>query len=461
MSIEHNSLLASMLLVALAVPVVGCSNAAGTDTNASDTGTTDGAAASGAEADGSAGNDTTPETMPGGASADEGGVGADDGGNTEDGGVDGDGLGPADFDDDELDPPSQGGTITFQEIGAPGWYPSRRDPEVGPCDAYDANGCCMARRDIDGDQMTPWDEDLVFTLRGPMLIKQFAAYRPLGEEAGDWSMVSGWSDDAPASSQGVAFHGNDAESGFSGAVGTECLVDVTTDRSFECGAGSEPFCPESANPQHLGWEGSKLFVLLAAMPHVDQQAVGEPCSDNMAGNWWDAPWIGLSLGELTRAGAFSDCQCYAKSPDEWWLGDGCGQFNVFEVVNDNNEYRNLDVFSTNFFGYGGYVGGGPCGAQCDVSLLGDGVDLIDKSGPAEASEGAVGSPAQAPGAAFIRPSNGYRYFLILMDVESRTVQLGVVHPSQIPAAIDGLLPNLPAALPRTAVDAVLELRLPQ
>ena len=39
--------------------------------------------------------------------------------------VDPDGLGPASFDDDELDPPSHSGTITFEQIGAPGWYPSR------------------------------------------------------------------------------------------------------------------------------------------------------------------------------------------------------------------------------------------------------------------------------------------------------------------------------------------------
>src|SRR5690242_19715356 len=49
----------------------------------------------------------------------------------------GGGLGPAEFDPDDLDAPSHGGTITFQEIGAPGWYPSRRDPAVGPCDAYE------------------------------------------------------------------------------------------------------------------------------------------------------------------------------------------------------------------------------------------------------------------------------------------------------------------------------------
>jgi hypothetical protein len=46
--------------------------------------------------------------------------------------------------------------------------------------------------------------------------------------------------------------------------------------------------------------------------------------------------------------------------------------------NHNNSSKNLDVFSTNFFGYAGYVGEGPCGAQCNVSNLAAQADLIDK-----------------------------------------------------------------------------------
>ena len=57
---------------------------------------------------------------------------------------------------------------------------------------------------------------------------------------------------------------------------------------------------------------------------------------------------------------------------------------------------------------------------------------------AEATTGAVASPARGPGAAFRRPSLGHRYFLILLDERSRSVQLGVVHPS---AREDMLLTN--------------------
>jgi hypothetical protein len=198
------------------------------------------------------------------------------------------------------------------------------------------------------------------------------------------------------------------------------------------------------------------------MPHAEE-GVGTPCSDTTDGNWYDAPWLGLSLGELVRAGAFSSCQCYAKNPDEWYLGDGCGQFNVFEVVNDNNEYRNLEVFSTNFFGYAGYVGEGPCGSACDVSALDDAVDLIDKSENTEAAAGGIAGPAPigGPGVAFRRPTEGYRYFLVLLDVSTRTVQLAVVHPEQIPDALAPLLPALPDTIVHDVVSQVIDLRLPQ
>ncbi|MFV8749559.1 DUF2403 domain-containing lipoprotein [Nannocystaceae bacterium ST9] len=427
-----------MRLMTLAAVVSGCA----TDP-ASDEGSTDDEADvgdNGDDGDGDEGSSTGPMPPP----------------------VDG-GLGPAEFGEGELDPASHGGTITFQTIGAPGWYPSRRDPALGPCDAYETDSCCLAQHEVAGDALTPWDEDLILTLRGPLLAKQIAVYQPSESEAGDaWALVSAWDSRTPASAQGIAFHGEDTEStGFAGAVGTECLVDVSTDAAFACGPGSSPYCPESDDARHYGWSGSKLFVLLAKMPHADEVAVGTPCSEGTDGNWYDAPWLGLSLGELVRAGAFSDCQCYAKNPAEWWLGDGCGQFNVFEVVNDNNEFRNLEIFSTNFFGYAGYVGEGPCGSTCDVSNLAPDVDLIDKTTHEEASMGALASPEGGPGAAFRRPSEGYRYFLIHLDVATRTVQLGIVHPEAVPSELGSLLPSLPAEVSQATIDALLGLRLPQ
>ena len=362
----------------------------------------------------------------------------------------------------DLDPPSHGGTITFHSIGAAGWFPSRRDPATGPCDAYMASGCCLAKNNITSDALTPWDEDLILTLRGPMQVKQLAVYQPDTTMSGPWTLVSAWDASSAGMPRGLSFDGNKTETaGFSGTVGTECLVNVATSQSFTCGPGSSPYCPPPAagKSAHTGWAGSKLFVLLATMPHADN--VGSPCSKDTTGNWYDAPWVGLSVGELVRAGSFVSCQCYAKDPTKGYLADGCGQFNVFEVVNDNNSYKNLDVFSTDLIDYSGYVGEGPCGPKCNVSTLAPEVDLIDKAKDVEASAGAISNPTKGPGAALRRPVAGYRYFLILLDVATRTVQLAIVHPSVIPGTIAPLLPSLPASIDASTLDAVRGLRLPK
>jgi hypothetical protein len=66
----------------------------------------------------------------------------------------------------------------------------------------------------------------------------------------------------------------------------------------------------------------------------------------------------------------------------------------------------------------------------------------------------------APSAALRRPEAGYRYFVILLDVASRTVQLGIIHPQKIPASMASLLPGLPASVAQTTIDALVQLRLP-
>ena len=242
----------------------------------------------------------------------------------------------------------------------------------------------MAKNNITSDQLTPWDEDLIVTLRGPIIVKQFVVYQQEAD-ASRWGVVSSWDARSAGSPHGIAFNGNaTAKTAFaSGSIGSQCVVDVSTDQNFPCGAGSSPFCPTPGAGQHKykGWAGSKMFVMLASMPHVGTADVpdAQNCSNDAANNWHDAPWIGISHGELVRAGAFGSCQCYAKDPAKWYLGDGCGQINAFEVVNDNNAYKNLDVFSTNFFGYQGYIGEGPCGAKCNTATLGADVDLIDKN----------------------------------------------------------------------------------
>lgn len=374
----------------------------------------------------------------------------------------GEGLGPATFTESELDAPSNGGTITYQNIGAPGWYPRLNDPAVGPCDVKQEGTCCLGKHDVTGNALTPWDQDLILTLRGPLTLKQLAVYQP-GASDDVWQLVSSWDERLKNAPRGLAFSGNATDGApFAGAVGSECLVDVSSDSMFTCGAGSSPYCPPPFDGalRYHGFSGSKLFVLLARMPHAPD--VAGACSNGATtGNWYDAPWLGLSVGELIRAGAFSSCHCYAKDPANWHLGDGCGQFNAFEVINDNNAYKNLDIFSTNMFGYAGYIGEGPCGGSCDATQWNADADLIDKSKNGEAAQGGVVTPTSSSGTALRRPIQGYRYFLIALDTTTRSVQLAIVHPKRVPPALAPLLPDLPAKLERQAIDAVLSTRLPK
>jgi len=384
----------------------------------------------------------------GGATSPGQGGGSASGGATGTGGGPGGGLGP--FTGVDFGAVSNGGTITFQNIGAVGSYPSVCAPTGG--------ACCRQTLNITSAQLTPWDEDLIMTLRGPMDVRQFAAYQPATGQGSPWQLVSSWDARSPAGAKGIAFTG-DAAPGttFNGTIGSVCLVNVSTDRPFGCGPASSPYCAATSPNKNSGWSGSKMFVLLASMPRVGTGGINTAQSCAAATNGWtDAPWVGLSVGELIRAGAFSSCQCYDN-------GNGCGQFNALEVINDNDttgNYKNLDIFSSNFFSYGG-IFGGPCGTNnCKVAGLAAGVDLV--SGSMEAAQGALASqtPRQSPNAYFRRPSAGYRYFIILLDVNSRTVQMATIHPQNVPAALAALLPGLPQQVPQTAIDGILQLRLP-
>src|SRR5260221_10322071 len=142
------------------------------------------------------------------------------------------------------------------------------------------------------------------TLRGPLLLKQLVAYQPNPADASQWQLTSAWDDRSPASQNGVAFNGNKTEtSGFDGIIGTECLVDASSDRVFACGPGSVPYCPPSTTKKYYGWQGSKMIVLLSAMPYADSGKIAGPCSQGPTGGGDNAPRVGLGTGRRVRAGA--------------------------------------------------------------------------------------------------------------------------------------------------------------
>src|SRR5689334_15407689 len=227
---------------------VGGGSSATTASSTSSSATSTSAASGGATSSGAGGAASTVASAGGaggvgptgsGATGGSGGSGAGGSGGisgTGGSGATGGNVGAPQFKAGELGAPSNGGTITFQNIGKAGWFPSRRDPATGPCDFANAAGCCKTHFDIASDKLTPWDEDLIMTLRGPLVVKQLVAYQPVAGDATRWQLTSAWDDRSATSPKGAGFNGNRTETaGFNGVVGTECLVDVSTDRVFPCG----------------------------------------------------------------------------------------------------------------------------------------------------------------------------------------------------------------------------------
>lgn len=413
-----------------------------------------------------AGSSTAGSTVGGNGSsgASTGGTGnGTAGGPPLGGGPAGPSVGAAQFGAGDLDAASNGATLTFQNIGKMGSYPSRRAAKSASCDIKNTDTCCLTTQQVTSDKLTPWDQDLIVQLRGPMQVKQFVVYQPA---AGDqkWNVVSAWDSAKAAGATAIQFDGNATPGAkFTGTVGSQCVIDALTDKPFGCGDTSVPYCDAKAAgiPKNWGWAGSKLFVIAARMPMMGGNLIdaATACGQGTGNNWYNAPWIGVSLGELVREDKFGPCNCYGSiaSPLD---GKGCGQLNAFEVVNDNNDYQNFNLFSSNFFSYANNVGEGPCGKNCNVTGVGP-ADLIDKATSQPATKGGVTiAGGQAAHVAFRRPETGYRYFLILFDVATRQVQLAIIHPSKVPTAAATVLPTLPTSIDRTVIDGLLNMRLP-
>jgi hypothetical protein len=50
--------------------------------------------------------------------------------------------------------------------------------------------------------------------------------------------------------------------------------------------------------------------------------------------------------------------------------------------------------------------------------------------------------------------------MILLDERRRTIQVAIIHPENVPAVAAELLPELPAAIGRSSIDGLIDMRLP-
>jgi len=360
---------------------------------------------------------------------------------------------------------TRGGTMTFSNVGAAGWWPRRIDRDAGDaaCDYKDGTDtwgahCCMKKQATDSTHLAPFDQEMTLILKANN-VKQLAVYQPETATANTWQRVSDW-DRRTAKGTNLWFtQKGDGSAEFPGDLTkNDCTSYLSQAPMFACGAGSDYFCPNDPGVLHRGFTGSKLIVFLASMNFDDANVAA--CDGNGAGH--PGPWVAFVASELIRDGGRKWnglCNCYSKTGT---VGDGCGEINVFEVVMDNNDYSNREFASTGVRSFqAGHVGGAVCGSACDRKAFANDVEVVDAcakkaydSGP----EIVVGGDTD--GCPVWRRPDGDRYFFILLDERERAIQVAVIHPGAVPAPASALLPNVPASLPRSAIDALLALRLP-
>jgi hypothetical protein len=372
---------------------------------------------------------------------------------------------------------SRGGTLTFTNIGAVGYWGRRIEAEPGDprCDvqaetiSYSWGGsefCCRTKHEVTSDRLTPFNEQIALVLDGPLLVKQLAVYQPNGA-SGAWGLRSYWDRQAAQSPFNLHFVGPKDTTNFDGILGSNCSFHAMQTRPFQCGKGSDPYCPGS-KVDYEGWQGSKLFVLLASMPYADSPELqAKSCiAADQNEREQDSPWIGLGASELVRDGwsGYHPCHCFANT--NAGVGDGCGQINVFEVIAEASgaKWGNRDVISTGIRSYQvGSLGGSTCGIQgCGVEHFPENADLIDANHLVAMTHGAVidaDHRASADGPMWRRARDD-RYYVFVLDETTRSVQVAILHPSRIPAALGPLLPALPNQVSRALIDDLIQLRLP-
>ncbi len=404
------------------------------------------------------------EPGSGGSEPGSGGLSSGSGGGGLGGGAGspGDALGPYPVDPSTV---TQGGTITFTNIGAPGWWPRRLDRDWGDpdCDYRDdtdtwGGHCCMTRHTTTSETLSPFDQEMTLILKA-IDVRQLAVYQPVDSTSQSaWQRVSSW-DRRNGAAQNLWFTQSGAGSvDFPGDLTSDdCVWYLMREPVFEC-ATADYYCPDDPGINHQGWSGSKLVVFLASMTFDDAGVLA--CGSTEAGH--PGPWVAFVASELIRDGGRKWnglCNCYSATGS---VGDGCGEINVFEVVMDDNEYSNRDFISTGVRSFQeGHVGGSVCGAGCDPNAYAADVEVLDAcAGQAYATGPVVEAGGSSDGCPVWRRPVGDRYFMILLDEQRRTIQVAIIHPENVPAAAAELLPEFPATVGRNSIDGLVDLRLP-
>jgi len=432
--------------------------ACGVTPSPGDAGDGSGAANSGGSSNSGGSPSTSGGSDPGSGGAEGGAPGS--GGTV----IPGDALGAFPYAESPL---TRGGTITFTNVGAAGWWPRRLDREAGDaaCDVKDGTDtwgshCCLTTHETDSTTLSPFDEEMTLIVKA-IDIKQLAVYQPTSTDAGaDWARVTAWDSRTQAADNLWFTQEGDGSPEFPGDLTeNDCVGYLSQAPTFACGDGSDYYCPDDPGVLHQGFSGSKLVVFLGSMTFDDVRVAS--CSGDGAGH--PGPWVAFVASELIRDGGRKWnglCNCYSKTGS---VGDGCGEINVFEVVMDDNEFSNREFASTGVRSYqAGHVGGSVCGSGCTRDEFAADADVVDACAQTAYAEGPeIEAGGDSDGCPVWRRPEGDRYFFIALDEAERLIQVGMIHPGSIPTGAAALLPTLPGALTRTDVERLLALRLPE
>ena len=367
----------------------------------------------------------------------------------------------------EPSPVTRGGTMTFLNIGAPGAWPRRLDREPGDagCDYKDGDDtwgghCCQTLHETTSDRIAPFDEEMTLILKA-INVKQLAIYQPQTESGNaPWERVTAWDQRGTSNNLWFTQQGEGSALFPGDLTHNDCVGYVMQEPQLQCGDGRDYYCPDDPGILHQGFSGSKLVVFLGSMDLDDEQVT--ECDGTEPGH--PGPWVAFVASELVRDGGRKWnglCNCYSQTGS---VGDGCGEINVFEVVMDNNEFSNREFASTGVRSYqAGHVGGAVCKSDCARNAFEpEDVDVVDAcGGQAYATGPEIVADGATDGCPVWRRPQGDRYFFILLDETTRTIQVGMVHPELIPEAASPLLPALPFGLSRETVDELIALRLPE
>lgn len=233
----------------------------------------------------------------------------------------------------------------FSNVGFKGYY-------YDIASFVDSPTCCLASTtptNFSGSN-SPLNEELSVHFRGPISLKQFAAYYSDNSDSGTWSQVA-YYNSANQTANNVTFLNTAGENStclgkalsYAGSDGVSLASQSTilesnnfVDSNIEylifsnvqcaaSGANNDCGVYRSGIPAYHGFGGTtKLFLFEFTMPNTTTWV---EWNNNMPAIWF-------LNAKIPRTSQYGNCSCW---------GSGCGEFDAFEVMN-GTQYTNL--FST-------------------------------------------------------------------------------------------------------------------